>query len=370
MIIIYNKLTVFFILLNLTSTISAREDGTTNSDNITNVYHTTEQSLDQETLDEKGSQRYSNLVMTIKTGYIKTIQTVGFVSNTLSLVIIIKQGLIKSAVWVYIASLAMSDSFAIIYSIIFTLSREPINYLGDILTRSELSCKINCLLVYFPLVTNHWILAIMTSQRSWLVFNPYKVPPSQKHAVTVVVSLVLFVIVIYGTFVTLMFGIVQVPIRFSSNDSFSNVSMSIKYCGMYLEYGNIGGIVMVTDIVVYVIIPAVLVIIANLLIVIILTRRQQDTSIQRDLSKVNADKRITRMLIFLRCYFVIMITPHALYYAIMVNVQGAFDPDNVAYNGLVIKGQCRQTNYQNAHFLELLFCHYDNPTCIVLRNHG
>ncbi len=41
-----------------------------------------------------------------------------------------------------------------------------------------------------------------------------------------------------------------------------------------------------------------------------------------------------------------MITPHALYYAIMVNVHDAFDADNIIYNVLV----CIATTYYCSTF--------------------
>ncbi len=333
------------------------KDTTTNKakDTITsrgndNDYHATDQPLQQGTLNIEAGQSYSNMVMTIKTIYTSTINTVGVISNTLSVVIIIKQDLIKSGVWVYIASLAIVDNVGIIYYQVVNFSRDPINYLGDFITISEFSCKLNSLLIYFPMVTSHYILAIMTIQRSIIITNPYKIAPGQRHAVTVVVLLILIVLLVYGTYCALTTSIVELPIPFPANDLISNVSLSVKFCGIHLKYKNIQDIIMISDVVAYAIIPAILVIIANVCIIIALIRRQQNTSIQRDLSKVKEDNRIARMLIFLSIYFVVMTFPHALYYAINVDVAGAFDPGNIVYNVL----ECITATYYCSTFFVYL----------------
>ncbi len=82
------------------------DNTTTDRSNVTREDQTTEKPLRQGIVYVESDKSYSNIVFTVKTGYVATIQAIGVASNTLSVVIIIKQGLIKTGIWVYIASLA------------------------------------------------------------------------------------------------------------------------------------------------------------------------------------------------------------------------------------------------------------------------
>ncbi len=127
------------------------------------------------------------------------------------------------------------------------------------------SCKLSAFLAYFLVVTGHYILAILSIERSILVLNPYKIPPSPKHAVTAVSVLICIVILVYGTFTTLTYDIVVVPVSSPYfNDSASNASLSIKYCGLLLKNQNVANIILTIDGFVYFMIPAILVFVANI----------------------------------------------------------------------------------------------------------
>ncbi len=278
----------------------------------------------------------------IKTGYRIIVRTVGFVCNTLSFLIIIRQGLIKMGVWVYIAALALCDNFFIIIDSLNMLnefSNDPVGYLDNFKANSEVFCRLHNILAFVPLVTSTYLLAIMTCERAGLILNPYKIPPSPRRALLVVCIVTLIITLVYSIFVNLVIGVihVEVPLFTGADNSslMTNESESIgfMYCGMYENNINI---YLYIDTTIFVIIPAILIIIANTCIITALVRRARNSSIHRDSSKMNDDKRITRMLIFVSIYFVLTASPNVLYGVFLWpyfydNFHDAFAYDNVTW---------------------------------------
>ncbi len=280
-------------------------------------------------------------VRDIQRGYRITVRTVGFVCNTLSFLIITRQGLVKMGVWVYIAALALCDNFFIIIDSLNMLNEFSNDlYLDNFKANSEVFCKLHFIVLYVPLVTGNYLLAIMTCERAGLILNPYKIPSSPRRALLVVSIVTLAVILVYSIFVNLVIGVihVQVPLFTGANDSSltanESISLTFKYCQMYENNVNLYLYIITT---IYLLIPATLIIIANICIIAVLIRRARNSSIHRNNSKMNDDKRITRMLIFISIYFILTVSPNVLYTVFLwpyfyENVQDAFAYDNITWN--------------------------------------
>ncbi len=282
-----------------------------------------------------------SIIRHINKGYRIVVRTVGFVCNTLSFLIITRQGLINMGVWVYIAALALCDNFFITIDSLNMLnefSNDPVGYLDKLTTNSEVFCKFYFLVIFVPLVTGHYLLAIMTCERARLILNPYKIPSTPREALLVVCLATLVVILAYSIIVYLAIGVihVEVPLFTGANNSLlANGSMSLKfkYCSMYESNANL---YLYIDATIYLLIPATLIIIANICIITTLIRRAKNSNIHRDTSKVNDDVRITRMLIFVSLYFVLTVSPNVLYAVFLWpyfydSAKDAFAYDNVTW---------------------------------------
>ncbi len=287
-----------------------------------------------------GISSSSNIIVNIRIIYRIFIWTFGFVCNTFSFLIITQQGLIKRGIWVYIAALAFCDNVAIIIDslgMINEFSDNPEGYLEDFKANSEVLCKLLYFLFIVPWATGHYLLAIMSCERCLLILNPYRTPPSPKRALLVVCALILVMVIGYGIVTSLVMGIIHVemPYLSSSNRSFpvANGSASFRYC--YIK--EIPNIFFYLDATLYLIIPMILIIIANICIITTLIVRAKNSSIHQYVTKVNGDRKITRMLIFVTVYFVLTASPNALYGVFLwpyfyENVQEAFAYDNVIFN--------------------------------------
>ena len=107
--------------------------------------------------------------------YYFTFTVLGLLGNTLALLIMIKQRLIKDGVWTYLACLSVADNLVLISSFIWEFSLQK-PYLGIEFNNNEVLCK------FFPHYTvlrriSHYILAVMTFQRFILLYQPYRKPP-------------------------------------------------------------------------------------------------------------------------------------------------------------------------------------------------
>ena len=354
------KLTFLIIILHFVSLLKASEDTTIsvgtviNNSNHRGIKPTlvqngsvvklqgSEETNDyQETPDLEYDLSYSDILIITKISYKIIIRIVGFICNTLSFLIITKQGLIKMGVWVYIGALSISDNFAIITETLYSFhdfSSDPLNDWGNFKNNNEVYCKLLNTLFYIPVITSHYLLTIMTCERAVLIFNPYKTPTSQRGALMVVGILILVVSLLYGISTSLAMGIIHIemPLFLGTNNSalVTNESVTFKFCGLYK---NIGTIYLYVDTCIFLLIPAILIIVANICIITALIRRAKNTSIQRDESKANDDKKITRMLIFVSIYFVLTASPSVLYGIFLwpyfhEYVYDAFAYDSVAWN--------------------------------------
>ncbi len=297
---------------------------------------------EEEGLDYVGtSEDNLSIISHINKGYRIIVRIVGLVCNTLSFLIIMRQGLIKMGVWVYIASLSLCDNFSIIIDSLNMLnefSSEPIGYLDNLTANSEVFCKLHSILFVIPLVTGNYLLAIMSCERAGLILNPYKIPSSPKKALLVVCLATLVLILVYSIFINLVIGVVHVEVPlFNGADNSSlmaneSFSLTFKYCTMYENNVNLYLSIETT---IYLLIPAALIIIANICIITALMRRARNLNIHRDTSKVN-DIRITKMLIFVNIYFVLTVSPYQLYGVFLWpyfydNFQDAFAYDNITW---------------------------------------
>ncbi len=107
---------------------------------------------------------------------------IGLFGNSFSFLIVVKQGLVKSGVWVYIASLAITDSIALIMYAITEFSKPPVNLLSNMPNSNAIMCKAMTSFGYLWALMSNYIACFMTIERCIIILNPYRVPPGQKQA--------------------------------------------------------------------------------------------------------------------------------------------------------------------------------------------
>ena len=123
------------------STSPVTDDNQSNEETTTEPTATNDRSDDN--IESKNTGQSNEIMITHPKAVAQLIaMPVGFLSNLLSFSIIVKQGLIKSGVWVYFAAISVNDNLNIIWMFVANFSTEPFHILGEIITRNEFSCKL------------------------------------------------------------------------------------------------------------------------------------------------------------------------------------------------------------------------------------
>ncbi len=230
----------------------------------------------------------------------------GLLTNTLSFLIILKQNLIRSDVWVYIASLSITDNLAIICSCLIFLPTAIIN---------EILCKVTPSLSYVWSMISYYILRAMSMERAILILRPYKTLSGQKHAIWVVIIISVTVLIIQPTYIMLTHGIIKVDTS-NTTSIIKNKTQSaeyLKFCAILPEYQHFQDYMFLLDIALYAIVPIVLILAANVAIVIVLIRRARNATLANTIRRGNEDRNIMYMLLALSCYFVLSFLPFVIF---------------------------------------------------------
>ncbi len=293
------------------------------------------------------SSEYSKLLINTKAGTFIAIVCIGIIANSLSFFIIIKRSLIKGSVGVYLACLAVSDTWALIASFMYDFSKDPFNL--PILNRSDFGCKFSLSSYLWSGVISHFILTTMTCERCYIILNPYKPHPKRKHAGIAVGIIVVISISFYVAQTCIINGLE--PVQISSDSNNNSTDSEITYVCTVLEkhlyyFNNVFPWI---DLLVFSVIPSSTIILANIGIVVALVRRSKDTQVKRDQTKIKEDMKITYMLISVSLFFVLVTLPYSLYnsFAPVYWFDGpveAFAFDNLAwtlvFNTLLLNYSC------------------------------
>ena len=359
--------TFIFIIISISEVFSIIS-GVTNTvtDNTTHQTHETSSTSDPLNNSDPSSggraefynnihvEKYSETLIWAKTGSTISLKILGLVGNSLSILVTIKQGLIRTGVWVHIMCLAISDNCVLVMSMLMEFSMEPVNYWGHFLNNNNLICKL--FYTCFPIfvATSHTILAFMTISRSIMIVNPYKKPAGQKMAFTMVACIIIYVMVVYVSYGIVVLGVASIPTGMV--DPLTGQPITIKLCSALPRFEKYHEYLVWADMLVLFIIPAMSIIIANIAIIVTLVRRSRNKSIQRDNSRVQNDSRINYMLVFVSSYFVISVSPMIIYvnflipYVLKDPING-FAYDNVAWT---IITYLNTTNYVGNFFMYCL----------------
>ena len=263
-----------------------------------------------DTLNDKSNSNnnidYSDTFYYTKISVTLTIGISGLITNSLSILIIINQGLINSGVWVYLTGMAIFDNIAIIVNFIYNYSKPPANFLWSIPMINDISCKIMSLFSHCFSGISYYLLGFMTVERAILIFNPYRTPPSQKQAIISTVIISITVTIIQDCYICLFFGIVKVEIPDPNNN---DLVINLRRCTITPEYENYIKYITLADTIFYAIIPIVLVISANICISYALIKRARNQTLNIDKSKINKDRNITIMLLSISCLLLVTLTP-------------------------------------------------------------
>ncbi len=274
---------------------------------------------------------YSNLLINAKTGTLIFIVIIGIASNSLSILIIVKRGLIKVGIWVYIACLAFSDNCVLVMYFLYEFSKEPVNYFGSLLNASSFNCRLIYILFSVFLVVSNNTLACMTLERCVTILRPYRPPPSQRRAFIMVSCIVVYALLLYTSYYSVVYGLVHIPI--GNNET-------LTFCTPLLKYEKYNDFFLWTDLGVFLLIPSTAIIFGNLSIILTLIKRSRNKAINRNDTKVKHDMKITYMLLAISSFFVLAVAPNSLYGTLLwqyfyTDPLEAFSFDNIPWSIMV-----------------------------------
>ena len=177
----------------------------------------------------KNEHKMSNLFIKSKTIFLAVVIIIGFVANTFSLMVIIKQGLIKSGLWVFIGCLSISDNLTIITFFLYEFSKNPVNLFGSLSMSNDFTCKLLSSFQFMFSMISIYFLVFLTCERAVLILRPYRQPTSQKQAIVVVITITILISSSYLSWCFSAIGILQYPASVLGGD----------YGGMEGSYGDI-----------------------------------------------------------------------------------------------------------------------------------
>ncbi len=247
-----------------------------------------------------------NVFIYVKISVALTMLLIGLVANGLSFLIIVKQGLIQSGVWVYIASLAISDSLALTTSLISEFSKPPVNLLGNILNSNNIACKATISMNYLWSLISNYIVSCMAIERCLIILNPYKVPPGPRKAAVLVFIITVIIVGLQPTFNFNVYGIVKSEI---ANITDTNSTIYLQACSLLPEYESISDYIFMIDLLVYSVIPIILIVSANSCIIFTLVKRARNEGLKRVHRNAKKDMNITYMLIAISSLFILSNIP-------------------------------------------------------------
>ncbi len=280
-------------------------------------------------IDLENTESDRNTLTNFNTIWFLFFSVTGITTNSLSLAVIFKQGLIKSSIWIYIASLCIADICTLISGFTFKFSQKPISLLGDILNRNVIACKAITALLNLSSVCSQYLLATMIVARCVTVLKPYKQPATRKQTVGYIFLIVIGMSLLYAPYISITHDVIEISLS-------KNSSQEIEFvCTVSPKYSQIYRYVVWIDMTIYFIIPLVIILISNFAIMFKLHQRSNSKYIQRDFAKSQEDIRITYMLIALSCFFILVMAPHAIYHIITPYVYTspgeAYAPDNIIW---------------------------------------
>ncbi len=244
-----------------------------------------------------------NILDEPKFSYYITFTTIGLIGNILIMAITVNRGLIKDGLWTYIICLAVSDSLVLITVFIYEFSFQKA-YLGIDLTKSDFLCKLIPSCAIFIRIS-HYILGCMTWERFLIIYNPYRSPPTPKRAVIVVL---IITVIIAGILFPVYFVFIHV-----AEIAIPVANITIKLCAVNEEYAEMYQKALNVDIFINLVFPIIMILSANIGIIIILIKRARNKSINRAVAKITSDIRVTYMLIFVSLFFILTVSPLALF---------------------------------------------------------
>ncbi len=292
-------------------------------------------------INVNGDKDISNIFIYIKTVWFLLILIVGVLFNSLSCTIIIKQGLIKTSIWIYIAALSITDSGTLIMFFIYEFSKEPVSLLGNILSKNSTTCKTITALVFAVGGCSQYLLTIMTVSRCLLIIRPYSQPPTPKQTLGYVFLIIIIMFLIFAPFLATTFDVIKIPVHINSTDIVKVCTILPKYSDLYTYFVKI-------DLVIYFIIPLVLILTSNCVIVFKLYQRSRESKINRSQDKYQEDVKILYMLMAVSLFFILCTTPFVIYQTLVPYIYGtdlgeAYSPDNIAWviiGNIVLLNNC------------------------------
>ncbi|GFR84922.1 thyrotropin-releasing hormone receptor [Elysia marginata] len=237
--------------------------------------------------------------------YLWVIFAFGFPGNIVSFMTILHMKPFSSPT-IYVAALALVDNSCLLIKMLFYLLTKYDVRLGDA------GCGTISFFGSFLMHLANWLLVAMTLERCLAICLPLRVGTictRKVHIASITATCAVLVALNTQAFVTFTM----------LTDKNGGTKCSIKP-----EYSDFFKVWFWVDAMIYAILPAVLLIVMNSLIIRGIRRSAQ---IQRELTgkasqaaeTMKQQKQITIMLVIVCLVFLILITPHALFYAIQTN---------------------------------------------------
>ncbi len=249
-----------------------------------------------------------------------TMLCIGLFSNAIILTTLLKNSKFKFSTDVYLTFLAVFDNCSLLVALlevtifydvmVETYSMGTLNPIGY----DDISCKIFYIVRYsmnsFPCISIY-ILTATTVDRCWVLINPFKPKPTRKHAIICVCIIIVCEMGFYISGST-MIGIMYVK---SVDMSPTNQAWgTVRICEQNMDKHSIGSSFILLEFILNVIIPLITIIVANSILIYRLKKQETQIHPSDIQSNTVKEKRITRKIISVNCFYVLCILPSTIYF--------------------------------------------------------
>ena len=282
--------------------------------------------------------------------FLASITCIGFLTNLLSFVLMLRQKFRKTTVGIYIATIACFDNLSLIVSFLFALETELYKQSYITSSYSDALCKILNVGAYVFITTSVYLIAVLSCERCYVTVYPYRPKPKRKHALICVSIVIVLISACYSPIAAVMYGLSPVQdgqVKISSHQTpdgletssalafvggtpseLSPIQLACKPLPQYQI--SVDNYVVVFDLIVAVIIPVIIITGANILLIVKLVKERKNLeSYTQQSNIINAKKKrerqVTYMLVTASVFYLICTLPGGMYVCFVPLSQATFN---------------------------------------------
>ncbi len=276
--------------------------------------------------------------------FLASITCIGFLTNLLSLVLMLRQKFRKTTVGIYIATISCFDNLSLIVTFLFILETELYKQSYITSSYSDVLCKILNVGAYVFITTSVYLIAVLSCERCYVTLYPYRPKPKRKHALICVSIVIVLISACYSPIAAVMYGLSpvqdgQVKISHQTPDGLETSSALASVGGTPSEFTckplpqyqiSVDNYVVVFDLIVAVIIPVIIITGANILLIVKLVKERKNLeSYTQQSNIINAKKKrerqVTYMLVTASVFYLVCTLPAGMYVCFIPLSQATFN---------------------------------------------